>query len=136
MIHFVQQAMEALGREIVLAACAARGLQDALLRGVVDRDSQMHALAVGRELLALLDGAEQAFVEPIAPADHVDADGFVRAPPGLREEVATEQEHEPFHFAARALPVGRGERVERQRFDAGARAAASTVVRTAFAPST
>jgi hypothetical protein len=48
----------------------------------------VHAGAVGAQLLALLDGAQQGFVQPIATADHVQANGLIDAAASFCEEIA------------------------------------------------
>src|SRR6266404_2652035 len=68
MINFMQQAVKVLRRQIRVAPGAPRGLHDAVLRGVVDGNSQEHARARRARPLALLDGPEQVLAEPVAPS--------------------------------------------------------------------
>ncbi len=62
-IDLVQQASKSFGIEMRIAGGAARGLQNAVLGRVIDRDAQVHPRAVGGHALALLDGAQQTVAQ-------------------------------------------------------------------------
>src|SRR5262249_53705491 len=95
-------------------------LDQAVTRGVIDRNAQMHALALGGQPLALLDLPAQIRAQPVAAADDVEADRFVEAALGLGPQVAAQQSEQWLNLGGRTLPVVRGEGVERQRGNAAA----------------
>src|ERR1700722_5545958 len=100
-IHLVQQAIEGIGVQIRIGAGAARGLEDAVPRGVVDGDAQVHPVARRAHALTLLDRTQQALAQPIPSADDVDADRLLDAAAGFAEQGLAEQKHERRHLGPR-----------------------------------
>jgi len=97
------------------------GLEQGVLRRVVDRDAQSHPGAVRRCPLAMLDRPAQVRGQSISATDDVYLNGLFQAALRLRGQVAVQKSEQGAYLGLGPGPVGRRECVKSQDLNALAR---------------
>ena len=82
----------------------------------------MHGSPLGRTLLGRDECVDERAGQPVAPPDHRQPNAVRHERAELTVEMRLEEIKEESHLLSRALPVVAGEGVERELFDADARA--------------
>ena len=95
----------------------AGGAQDGVARGIVHGDAQFERASGGGKLFGGFDGLRERRRNPVAPADHAQANACCGACGGFGAKIFFEQPEQGDDLAHGALPVVRGKRVQRQRAD-------------------
>src|SRR5688572_26691598 len=121
MIDLRKPADEPRPVDVVVGPQSPAHLDQAVLRRVIDGDTQPHPRAMRRGLLAALDQLAQVYAQPVATADDIDANRLLQAPPRLRLQMVLEQRKQSADLTRRSLPVGGRKRVEGERADTAAR---------------